>query len=166
MEDYGYAQASTDNDYESIGSWSDFGVPAATQRQRVPKRVPKRYTAEAFPGVAITAKLSENEEHRRALIGIFKKFGSSGQLSPASTISAEIFLRALPHDKDLPKVSLDGEGGLTMAWQVPGQARNLITISDWMIYAVSQAGTVNAIYLPDTPFNGLIPENILAVIPE
>jgi hypothetical protein len=90
---------------------------------------------------------------------------AAGEISRTTFHAVAAFVEALPRSKCLPKVTSDGEGGLTMAWTVPGQNRTLITLADWTLYAVFQAGSPEAEYLPDVPFAGIIADEILTVIP-
>jgi hypothetical protein len=87
-------------------------------------------------------------------------------ISHASLTLAEEVLEALPRAKRLPTVSPDGEGGLTLAWSVPGKGRTLVTIAEDALCVVGNAGTQQAAYLPDIAFIGALPDELLALIPE
>jgi hypothetical protein len=122
-------------------------------------------TASAFPGVAITPAVAENQERRRVLLQVIGRFAAEGQISRTTLHAAEAFLEALPQTAQLPKVAPDSEGGVLMAWSVPGQPRTLITVADCTLHAVARAGTAQAAYFPDIPFDGTVAREVLDLIP-
>lgn len=163
MDDYrGSDSTSTYADYESATGWVNLNEPV---RRPPAMRMRRRGSVGALPGIVITAEISENEEHRRTLRGMFARLTSGRLLSQDAMYAAEGFLEALPRHKQLPRVAPDGEGGLLMAWDVPGEGRTLITVGDWVLYAVARAGTAQAHYFDDTPFEEVIPDELLAAIP-
>lgn len=164
MDDFGGSDTSTGFDFSPTSIWGEFSHPATLPRPRK-RHVARRSDASALPGVAITADVTENEEQRRTLIGILSRFALEREISRTSMHAAQCFVEALPRSKTLPKVSPDGDGGVLFAWSVPGDARTLITVADWMLYAVARAGTLDAQYFEDISFDeGVIPDELLAVI--
>lgn len=134
----------------------------------LPKRKFKRKvspSASALPGQAITDAVVEQQERRRTLLGVMARFANEGEISKPTLQAAIAFLDGLPNSSALPKVASDGEGGVLMAWAVPGQARTLVTIADGMVHAVARAGTADATYFPDLPFDGTVPAEVLQIIP-
>jgi len=117
--------------------------------------------SDALPGEVMTEEVLENENQRRILIGIFGRFAAEDQISRATARAAEKLIDALPRDAVLPVVSLDGEGGVVMAWALPGRARTLATLADGVLWVVARAGTPQAEYLPETPFDGVLPDGLL-----
>lgn len=159
MNDY-LCYSGTAAEWSSPSAWADvvrIVLPIARKRNQ--------RDASALPGEAITAAISENERQRRTLVGILVRMAAARDITRTAFHTAESFLDALPRNKGLPKVIPDGEGGLVMAWAFPGQPRTLVTLADWTLYPVVRAGSPQAAYLPDTPFDGVIPDEVLAVIP-
>lgn len=176
MDDYG-SDAST-------GSWEDMtpsGLmplpafshsPARQFRSRAdPRRCanrvtnPENFLATALPGERLTAAVMQNHEQRRVLLRVLARFGAEGMISMSTLQAAELFVQAFPRGKQLPIVAPDGDGGVLMAWAVPGQGRTLVTVADSMLFVVSRAGAPDAEYLPDLTFDGVIAEEVLAIIP-
>lgn len=153
----GYSGSTT---WDSIGEFAD-----ASYAPRVQRPSKRRAEASALVGVAITAAVTKNEEERRTIADILSRLAVERYISKTSMHTAQCFIEALPQGKHLPKISPDGEGGVLFAWAVAGHGRTLITLSDWMAYAVADAGTPAARYLSDTPFEGVIADELLAVIP-
>ena len=137
---------------------SAFGVAA-------PQPTQATVSAEALPGEALTPAVSANIDERRTLQGVFRTFARYGAIGQGTLASLERFLDALPRAKHLPTVAPDGEGGLTLAWAVPGHGRTLVTVEDSTLYVVANAGTHGAHYLPDLDFAGALSDELLALIP-
>lgn len=158
-----FASAGTATSFmpDLFGSWTELPRPLWKARGR-------RGTTSisAFPGLAITAAVSEDEQNRRTLNSVLIRFASERLITRTTLRAAECFIEALPRGRKLPKVCPDEEGGLTMAWDVPGRGRTIITLSEWMVYAVANAGTLDSQYFDDSPFDGgVIDDEILTVIP-
>jgi hypothetical protein len=118
---------------------------------------------------------AELRETRQALIRLVRRFadvglswvaGQSAKITVSTQLTAQVFLRALPASKALPKISPDGEGGLVMVWDgTTGPL--LLTIDGFHLHAVIGATTPQAEYVDNAPF-GLgrnIPQRILDSIP-
>jgi hypothetical protein len=165
MDEYRSFDTSTDTDYAAPSAWAELYEQAPARR--APTRQGWRAsTTSALPGVAITPEVSENEQHRRTLLSVLSRFAAERSITRTTMHATESFIDALPRGKQLPKVTPDGDGGLLMAWDVPNQARTLATIADWMVYTVVRAGTPQAMYFEDMPFDGVIADQLLAVIPD
>lgn len=78
-------------------------------------------------------------------------------------LAARSFLKQLPGDVRLPKISPDGEGSLVFLWE--GISPLLITMEDWRIHVVKGATTPGAEYIDDIPFGDDIPDAVLRVLP-
>ncbi len=78
-------------------------------------------------------------------------------------LAARSFLKQIPGDVRLPKISPDGEGSLVLLWE--GRSSVLITIEDWRIHVVKGATTPGAEYIDDIPFGDDIPDTVLRVLP-
>jgi hypothetical protein len=163
MDDYTSYGTSTDVDYAAPSVWAEFYE--TPRRSPQPKRATRSGT-NALPEVVLTEEVSENERKRRTLAGIFAKFAADKEITRSTMYAAETFIEALPRNKDLPQVAPDGEGGLTLAWTVHGHGRTVIALADWMLYPVARAGTNQALYLNDAAFSGVIPDDVLALIPQ
>ena len=137
-------------------------MPSPPKRKFLRKR---SSTAAALPGQAITAAVVELQERRRTLIGVIARFANEGEISKPTLQAAVAFLDGIPNLSVLPKVAADSDGGVLMAWSVPGQARTLVTVADGMVHAVARAGTAEATYFPDMPFDGTVPAEVLQIIP-
>ena len=127
---------------------------------------PSALDSGAFPGELLTEAVADNVEDRRVLSRIFGKLAKGERITRRTLVSLQGFLEALPRAKRLPTVSPDGEGGLTLAWPVPGQGRTLVTVADDRLYTVGNAGRLQATYLPDVDFTGTLPDELLALIPD
>ena len=80
--------------------------------------------------------------------------------------TAKRFLDAMPLDRELPKVASDGDGGLYMAWEMPGRPTVLVGVVDGLVYAVLAPGTPESRHIPEMQFDGVtIPAEILSLIP-
>ena len=166
MEDLCFDTGTTSG-FDVMADWRPRALGLSEQRP-APKRKFRRKvsaSASALPGQAITAAVVELEERRRILVGVVARFANEGEISKSTLQSALAFLDGLPRTAALPKVASDAEGGVLMAWTVPGQARTLVTVADGVVHAVSQAGTPEAGYLPDLPFDGTVPVEVLQIIP-
>ena len=127
---------------------------------------PSALDSGAFPGELLTEAVADNVDDRRVLWRIFGKLAKGERITRRTLVSLQGFLEALPRAKRLPTVSPDGEGGLTLAWPVPGQGRTLVTVADDRLYTVGNAGRLQATYLPDVDFTGTLPDELLALIPD
>jgi len=101
-----------------------------------------------------------------AAYGLSWTSGAQAKISSASRATAEAFLRTLPDNKTLPKLSPDGEGGVMMVWEGNGRTL-LVTADETVLHAVFAAATPDAVYLNDIPFDAAktIPREILDAIP-
>jgi hypothetical protein len=147
------------------GRWRADDSSAFTFREVERAPAPSAPDSSAFPGELLTEAVADNLEDRRVLLRVFRKLAKADCITRPTQVSLEGFLDALPRAKYLPTVSPDGEGGLTMAWPVPGRGRTLVTVSDSTFYVVGNAGMLRAIYLPDIHFAGTLPDELLALIP-
>jgi hypothetical protein len=91
--------------------------------------------------------------------------------SEPATISAETantarrFLRALPHNRALPKVAADGEGDLLFVWEPP-YGSCIVTVQPGLLHLVDHPGTQYAEHIDAQPFIGRhIPLAILHALP-
>ena len=168
MHDYGNGSTTWAEPASSyIGGWrSALDSSAFTFREVKRAQAPSAPDSSAFPGELLTEAVADNLEDRRVLLRVFRKLAKDESITRPTLVSLESFLGALPRAKRLPTVSPDGEGGLTLAWSVPGQGRTLITVADGTLYVVGNAGTLQATYLPDVDFTGTLPDELLALIPE
>lgn len=73
------------------------------------------------------------------------------------------FLKLLPYNVAIPKISPDGEGSLVMLWE--GTSPTLLTIDGWKFHLVLGAITPTAEYKDNVPFGEEIPEEILRSLP-
>jgi len=127
------------------------------------------------PGEAATPEVLRHQTNREALIALVHRFAAYGlswaagdpaKITPETEEVAEAFLRELPSCKALPKISPDGEGGLTLVWEHAGETF-IMTIEDSRLHGVIAAATSHAQYIDDLPWKSLqdIPERILNAIP-
>lgn len=150
--------------------WDEVGGSSNLTKRQVPRRFARAQRThlrdENLVGLPITPEVSARAQNLRIVEGILSRFCAEGYISRTSMHSAQGFIEALPTYKQLPKVSPDGEGGVTLAWAATDSGRTLITLADWMAYGVAHAGTDQAVYLEDVSFEGaFIPDELLAVIP-
>lgn len=174
MEDYGSVSTLDQfpgldwaGPFPSYGRWrpaSDSSAFAYREIEREP--APFAPDSSTFPGEMLTEEVAENVEARQVLLRVFRKLMKDERITRPTLESLNGFLSALPRAKRLPTVSPDGEGGLTLAWPVPGRGRTLITMSDGRLYVVGNAGTLRATYLHDVDFRGTLSDDLLALIPE
>jgi len=150
----------------SISTESGNVTEPTALRSRPARIRPSASSLSALPGVAITPEVSASREQRRTLAAIFWRLQVSKRISATTYQYAQWFVRALPRDYRLPKVSPDGDGGLQMAWDVPNSGRTLITLNDSVICGVAGAGTPDAVYLDEVSFDGVIDDAFLAIIPK
>lgn len=120
--------------------------------------------ASALPGIAITSEVAAAEDKRRTIQGMFVRFAAEREISKATHQAATALLSSLPLEAALPKVAVD-DGGVLLAWAVEGKGRTLITVVDSVLHAVANAGTGDAEYFADIPFDGTLPTEVLSVIP-
>ena len=169
MDDYGSGTTCIRTEYPLLycGGWPHaFDSSAFTFREVSWAPVPSSPDSSALPGELLTDAVAHNLEDRRVLLRVFRKLAKDESLTRHTLVSLHGFLNALPRSKHLPAVSPDGEGGLTLAWSVPGKGRTLITAADGTLYVVGNAGRPLATYLPDVDFIGSLPDELLALIPE
>ncbi len=84
-----------------------------------------------------------------------------------SSRTAQGFLEVLPTDRELPRVAPDGDGGLYMAWENPGQPTVVVGIVDNEVYGVVAPGTPESRHIPEEEFDGEnVPPEILTAIPK
>lgn len=127
------------------------------------------------PGQSVSAKAIQQARTKGRLIHLIRRFEQFGfshdrehisHLSVATRDFGEKFLELLPTKKALPKISPDGEGGLTMAWEECERAL-LVIVDGALLHAVIGAGTSQAQYVDDISFNTpAIPAAILNAIPD
>lgn len=164
MENFSTYGTSTAWSESPACEWGE--VTDTTPLLQLKQRARRSLDASAFPGLVITREVSENEEHRRVISDILSRFAAEGAIARTTMHAAQCFIEALPRDRRLPTLAPDGDGGVVLAWEVPRDGRTLITLSDWIAYAVARAGTRYAEYLDDMPFDGvLVPDDLLAIIP-
>lgn len=120
----------------------------------------------ALPGELLTPAITSHLEARRTLQGVFQIMAADGEILSETYAELVSLLEAIPPRKRLPVVSPDGEGGLTLAWPAPDGGRTLVNVGDGMLNVVLRSGTPDSTYMPDVPFRGTIPSNLLAHIPE
>lgn len=128
----------------------------------------------AWPGQVVSQRAIHQARTKDRLLHLLRKFesigfshdaGCEGRISHATRSFAEKFLYLLPMGKRLPKIAPDGEGGLIMAWEGQGEPI-LATVDGPRLHAVIAAGTQDAKYFDDLPFDGPdIPDEILNAIP-
>lgn len=162
MSDYYRSHdTSTDSDYAVVSEWADlpFNYPVDGSNSGVAR------DARALPGVPITDEVIESERQRRTLGVVLRRFAGERQITRATLRSALDFVGELPHAKVLPRVAPDGDGGVMLVWDTPGQGQTVITLADSMVYAVARAGTAHAHYFDDMPFDGVIEDELLDAIP-
>ena len=86
---------------------------------------------------------------------------------PETSRTAQRFLEVLPTHRELPRVAPDGDGGLYMAWEKPGQTTVVVGIVDNAVYGVVAPGTPKSRHIPEEEFDGEnVPPEILSVIPK
>jgi hypothetical protein len=130
--------------------------------------------AAVFPGEAASTETIDREKTRDALVDLVQKFAIQGlswtagravTISPDTATAAAAFFRALPAGKTMPRISPNGEGGLSMVWEDGGDL--VIAVLDgWLFHLVVAATTPCATYHDNLPFNGQnIPQAILESIP-
>jgi hypothetical protein len=91
--------------------------------------------------------------------------GEPARVSEGSAETGKRFLKALPFNRELPKVSPDGEGDLLFVWEPP-QGNCVVTIQDRILHVVEQPGTRSVEHIDNQPFTGRrLPVSILPAIP-
>ncbi len=166
MSSYGNASTTWAEPASTFGGrWRVDDSSAFTFREVERAPAPSAADSSAFPGELLTEAVADNLEDRRVLLRVFRRLAKADSITRPTRASLEGFLDALPRAKHLPTVSPDGEGGLTMAWSVPGRGRTLITVLESTLYVVGNAGMLQATYLPDVEFTGTLPDELLALIP-
>lgn len=126
----------------------------------------------AFVGQAATAQTLERLSARKRLHeavdffrvhGFFSGTGERLHITEAVRALAQRFLKLLPASIALPQVGPDEDGGLMFYWAAPSQT--VVTVDDYRLHCVKNAGTQAAEYIDDVPFEGeAIPAAILAAL--
>jgi len=97
------------------------------------------------------------------MLGMLEKYKKHSMVTDATSETAKAFIDLIPfHSVALPKMSVDGSGGLLLIWQT--STRTLVTIDDERLHYVTNASTSKAEYHDNIPFDGTIPEEILQCI--
>lgn len=126
----------------------------------------------AFVGQAATAQTLERLRARKRLHeavdffrvhGFFSGTGERLYITEAVRALAQRFLKLLPTSIALPQLAPDEDGGLMFYWSAPSQT--VVSVDDYRLHCVKNAGTQAAEYFDDVPFEGeAIPAAILAAL--
>jgi hypothetical protein len=114
-------------------------------------------------------KLKEDKQQLMSLINSLSVENTSWSNNQPEKITTDTFravvsfLKLLPYNVALPKISPDGEGSLVMLWE--GTSPTLLTIDGWQFHLVLGATTPTAEYKDNVPFGEEIPEEILRSLP-
>jgi hypothetical protein len=82
-------------------------------------------------------------------------------ISSRSLHTALDLLRRLPNRVVLPRFAPDSEGGVILSWTTFGETM-LTIVEDAMLHFVFNAGSADAVYVDDVPYeDGTIPEILL-----
>jgi hypothetical protein len=126
----------------------------------------------AFAGQAADVQTLERVRARKRLneavdffrvSGFFSPTGERLHISEVTRALAQRFLKLLPDTIALPQLAPDQDGGLMLYWSGPSEI--VITIEDYRLHCVKNAGTQQAEYLDDVPFEGdAIPAAVFAAL--
>ena len=126
-----------------------------------------------FPGEAATVQFMEKFQARKRIEavvdhyrvhGFYSSRDELGKISESSRAVAKKLLKQLPNDVPLPTVAPDGETGILFHWQFGGR-EVVVTVVDHILHCVNNAGTPQANYLDDLPFqDDQVPQGILAAL--
>jgi hypothetical protein len=115
------------------------------------------------------------ERERAAILSVIKRLAkqsinwSQSEAAPIDGISAETalaFIHQLPVDRGFPKIAPDGEGGIALVWDRPGE-RVLITCDRATLALVQDPGGPNSYHFSPIRFDGeTIPPIILQYLPQ
>ena len=127
-----------------------------------------------LPGELATEVAVGDEEKRQRLLELVRSFldrhhplffERDMSVTEEAVRSARVLLHALPRGA-LPKVNVDGDGGVVMAWE---QAQNTLLVvvdAEGKFHAVARAGTQQAEYHDDLSLeDDHVPPSILNAIP-
>jgi hypothetical protein len=140
-------------------SWSDDAPQSQSYRKKA-----KPQAATVHAGIALTDEVLRNIELRSVLAGVVNKLAFAGEVTSSSRAAACRFLKELPANAPLPKVSPEGDGGVVFAWGSVADGRNLVILEDWAFHVVLNAGTQGAIYHEGLPFAELVPNQVFEAI--
>lgn len=91
--------------------------------------------------------------------------GEPATISNEAAETALRFLKALPSNRELPKVAPDGEGDVLFVWEPP-HGNCIVTVQGGLLHMVDRPSTVNSEHIDGQRFAGYrIPISILHAIP-
>ena len=91
--------------------------------------------------------------------------GDPAVVDPNAAATAQRFLKALPSNRELPKVAPDGEGDLLFVWEPP-HGNCIVTVQNNLLHMVDGPGSPYAEHIDAQDYSGdRIPIAILHAIP-
>jgi hypothetical protein len=118
----------------------------------------------SFLESSLTYEKHSLKEAIRELI-FFAEVDNCSAPSLDTLLAALQMVTALPENKRLPKISLDGDGDVLLMWEGPGgQIRLGITVQGQTLSAVANPGVKSEHFNPIV-FRGYFPPAILAHVP-
>lgn len=121
----------------------------------------------------VSSEALEYQERKGALQAIIELMvnnapawdGEPATVSGGSAETAIRFLRALPPNRELPKVAPDGEDNILFVWEPPN-GNCIVTVQDGLVHLVNQPGTRHVEHIDAQLFrSNRIPVSILHAIP-
>ncbi|WP_146111586.1 hypothetical protein [Defluviimonas denitrificans] len=98
--------------------------------------------------------------------GKFEEAGIEAlNLRDASRIAAARFMERLPSSVRAPKLTIDGEGDIVLAWDSPRKV--FVTVEGQVLHAILDPGTPDSMHIDSLNFaDGDIPGEVLKILPK
>ncbi len=143
-------------------------------RRQVGSRLKASDDLSVYPGQNLSPKMRAREEKREILKETIRRLRTEGfswsceqthRISAETATAAIRFFELAPLNVVTPQIGPDGEGGLTVRWEMLGDVV-IVLIDGARLHAVNHAGTDRAEYIDDLPFERWeIPSEISAILP-
>lgn len=126
------------------------------------------------PGEPATEITLSRVRSRVLLLDLIQKYSKEtdtdnpdhNRITEATSQAAVAFFSALPPSTKLPKITPEGEGGLTVIWE-NGSAPVILVVDDWKLHLVKAATTPHAQYFDDLLFDGeRVPNEVIEALPK
>jgi len=132
------------------------------------------HSGSTFSNFRNTFYESDKSRRKKRLLGLIHRFSIEGELnsvgerikiSGETARAASALFASLPNDFCLPKIALEGDGGLTAVWEADGR-KLILVVDDWKLHFINYATTPNAEYFDNYRFDGeRVPTELISIIP-
>lgn len=154
-------------------NWYQRGIERNRTREGLRVYSPETSDEGAFPGEPVSReRISYTKQFVESVLlidamvrqGVALNSDNRGTITPTTARATFLFLVLLRNTAPLPKMSVDGEGGLMLIWDKP-DGITLLTVDGWCLHLVQRATTPTAEYSAPLEFNGKeIPREVLRAI--